>query len=101
MAFNMTCNILLGAFPGCEKSITVPPATLQRLEVGIGVVSQQVLFQVIHNAKYQSAAMPPTAVILHQIQPYSLDATIITASVNHTLMDGHTHNHVFVSSIDL
>lgn len=101
VAFNMSCNVLLGSFPGCKKGIAVPPSTLQRLEVGIGVVSQQVLFQVIHNAKYQSTAIPPTAVILHQIEPHSLDAAIITASVNHTLMDGHTHNHVFVPSINL
>lgn len=49
---------LFGSFPSSEESVTVLPATFQSLKVWIRMVCEQVLFQMIYNAKYQRATVP-------------------------------------------
>lgn len=50
---------LLGAGASTEKLFTVFPAALERrLDVGTGVVTDQVLLQVLHRPEHQRAAVP-------------------------------------------
>lgn len=49
---------LLGAVACAEKLFTFFPAALERLEVGAGVVVDQVLLQVLLHPKDQPAAVP-------------------------------------------
>lgn len=48
----------LGAVACAEKLFAVFPATLERLTVGTGVVTDQVLLQMLHHPEHQRTAVP-------------------------------------------
>lgn len=49
---------LFGAVACTEKLLAVFPAALERLDVGTGVVVDQVLLQMLHHPEHQRTAVP-------------------------------------------
>lgn len=67
MALHVSRELLLSGVSRGEEGLAVPPAALHRLQLSVAMVTEQMLEKVLRHPEDQRAAIPPAAIILHQI----------------------------------